>query len=70
VTDGNCDLTWDESATLLRSQPVGEHDEDATLLHSAPVKPIPAPHRTPEEAEDTASAELPPLRLDLGQLGA
>ena len=64
MTNRNSDLAWDNTATLLRLEPVGLEDDEATSLHSSPLKPHPAPHRTLEEAEDTASAELTPLQLD------
>ncbi len=66
MTTGTSDPAPDDAATLHRSQPVALDDDDgATSLHSPPLRPAPAPHRTAEEAEDTASAELAPLRLDL-----
>lgn len=65
MTNRNSDLAWDNTATLLRLDPVGLEDDDVvTSLHSSPLGPLPTPHRTLEEAEDTASAELAPLRLD------
>ena len=54
---------WDDGQTLVRWATVALDDDDgATSLHPAPLEP--APHRTQEEAEGTASAELVPLRLD------
>ena len=63
----NDEQAWDEEATLPGLRFVGEDDgeEDGeATLHGATFRPIPALHRTPEEAEDTACAQFSPLRLD------
>ena len=54
-----------EEATQLRLEPLRpDEDEEATaVLRPVPAPPC-APHRTREEAEDTASVEMLPLRLD------
>ena len=70
MTAGTCDLEWDDAATLLRAEAFSledrEDDSEATSLRSPPLEALTAPHRTQEEAEDTASAEFAPLRLDAG----